>query len=85
MFLDEDQQVTAGTISYDAKKKVMKIDDELTKGSDETTIYMGEALEEGLPPVSGVIRVSYRVMNGKKVALRVVDLERAMKLFKLKK
>jgi hypothetical protein len=80
------QRVIQGKlISYDAKKRVMIIDDELTKDVDAVAVYMGDLREEGFPPMEGMIRVSYNVKDGKNVALRLVDLERAMKLFKIKK
>lgn len=72
-------------ISYDAEKKLMIIDDELTDKVDNIPIYIGKAKEEGLPPVGDVIRVSYRVEDKKSVALRLVALDRALELLGLKR
>jgi hypothetical protein len=80
------EKVIQGTlISYDADNKLMIIDDELTPEGDKIPFYIGKAEEEGLPPVGGIIRVSYRVEDKKNVALRLVDLERAVELLGLKK
>jgi hypothetical protein len=80
------QRVIQGKlVSYDAQKRVLIIDDELTQEADKVPVYLGDLAARGLPPMGGTVRVSYNVREGKNTALRFVDLDRAMKLFKLKK
>jgi hypothetical protein len=80
------QRVIQGKlVAYDAQKKVLMIDDELTQESDKVPVYLGDLPAQGLPPIGGIVRVSYNEREGKNMALRFVDLDRAMKLFKLKK